>query len=390
MGKQNNLDAVTAVYREVRPQYERFTAKLKSLLHELLEASGVEVHAIESRTKTVESLTEKVTRDGKSYTNPLGEISDLTGLRIILYYQDDVDRVSSLLDREFQIDSTRSVDKRATLETDQFGYLSVHKIISLSEPRSTLAEWKGLHSMVAEIQIRTVLQHAWAAIQHKLEYKTALDVPREFRRRLIRLSGLLELADEEFSVLRREQGDLVSTIKHQVTRGELDISIDALALRAFLPGSRQVKRLLAAAQTAGVEITGQRRAEVSSTEPLPSDSDISQLVNVCAAVGLSTIGQLEELLALVDTIDAAKIFSKVRQMQELENIRRLLGTSAHWIAVIVAAVRAERMPAREGATVAGWASDYQIAIETAAESVFGSNSPEANNGAPNSGLAADA
>jgi trimethylamine:corrinoid methyltransferase-like protein len=58
--------------------------------------------------------------------------------------------------------------------------------------------------MHAEVHVRTVLQHAWAAISHSLQYKKEDDVPAALRRRLNRLAALLELADQEFTTLSAE------------------------------------------------------------------------------------------------------------------------------------------------------------------------------------------
>jgi DNA ligase D-like protein (predicted polymerase) len=103
-------------------------------------------------------------------------------MRVITFYADDVDKVASALDRLFTVDWENSVDKRKLLETDSFGYLSLHYICSVED-----------FPYRFEIQIRTVLQHAWANIIHDTGYKSGVEIPKRYIRSLSRLAGLLEL-----------------------------------------------------------------------------------------------------------------------------------------------------------------------------------------------------
>ena len=112
---------------------------------------------MESRAKTVESFKGKVEREDKDYTDPLNEITDLSGVRIISYYNSDVDEISNLIRREFEIDEKNSVDKRKIDEEDRFGYQSSHLVVSLSDSRQDLFEWSAFKGLRAEIQVRTVL-----------------------------------------------------------------------------------------------------------------------------------------------------------------------------------------------------------------------------------------
>src|SRR5262245_45597998 len=89
MAKSNRkkVDSIAREYETRRPTFELFTRRLQALLETLLADGNIRVHAIESRTKGVVEFREKVGRPGKRYLNPVTEITDLTGLRIITYYQ---------------------------------------------------------------------------------------------------------------------------------------------------------------------------------------------------------------------------------------------------------------------------------------------------------------
>ena len=80
--------------------------------------------------------------------------------------------------------------------------MSVHYIVNLNQKRFDLEEWKQYKELIAEIQVRTILQHSWAAISHELVYKRKEEMPSQLERKLFRLAGLFELADEQFEELK--------------------------------------------------------------------------------------------------------------------------------------------------------------------------------------------
>lgn len=123
------------VYRKERPRYVSFTARLDLLLEELLKLKSIRVHMIESRAKSIESLSEKIRRPGKDYSGDLAGIPDLAGIRIIVYYQDDVERVRDVIEQEFNIIEREMAHQTDMYSPDQFGYLSIHLIIELKESR---------------------------------------------------------------------------------------------------------------------------------------------------------------------------------------------------------------------------------------------------------------
>lgn len=118
-----------------------------------------------------------------------------------------------MIEDNFEIDKKNSVNKAELYDSNQFGYLSVHYIIQLNDIRKKLPEWLTFSNLKAEIQVRTVLQHSWASISHELSYKKGYEIPKELERKLFRLAGLFELADEQFLKIRDEHITLNSSIK---------------------------------------------------------------------------------------------------------------------------------------------------------------------------------
>jgi ppGpp synthetase/RelA/SpoT-type nucleotidyltranferase len=227
-------DGWPAKYASRRPFFEAYTEDLAVTLTKLLAVEGIDHAQLEKRTKTIESFTEKIARKDGKYGDPTAEITDLSGLRVIVYYLEDVDRVGELLRREFRIDEENTRDTMQDLAPDRFAYTSVHYVISLDEKREAISEWQPFLGMRAEVQVRTVLQHAWAAIDHKLRYKRPSAVPANIRRDLFRLSALLELADKEFLGVRRAAEEIQAQYTEAVSQGNFDLAVDRESLVSYL------------------------------------------------------------------------------------------------------------------------------------------------------------
>jgi len=230
----------SAEFLRRRETYDAFRVVLCDRLEASVDGEAIALSQIESRTKTVKSFVEKVTSKGK-YANPLEEMTDLVGLRVIVYYPDDVRAVGTLIEREFDIDWANSSRRGEDDPPDRFGYRSDHYIVR------TPAE-ERFAGLRAEIQVRTVMQHAWAAVDHRIRYK-ADDLPRDLSRRLFRLNALLEIADEQFASLQHASLDRSTEYEVALEHGDLAVTIDILSLRALVNrediGPRWVRRAVA-------------------------------------------------------------------------------------------------------------------------------------------------
>lgn len=193
------VDEAVGRYEKLYPVYREFTGRIAQLLERLLQEKDIAVHAVESRVKSIESFRDKASLPEKEYADPLREITDLAGLRIIVYRLQDIDRIAQLIEEEFEVLKRASAGDDTACEPDRFGYRSVHLDVRLHRKRAELMEWSGMEDLCAEVQVRTVLQHAWAAVSHAVEYKRGGGLTDAARHRLVRLAGMLEIADEEFS-----------------------------------------------------------------------------------------------------------------------------------------------------------------------------------------------
>lgn len=239
---------------------------------------------VESRTKKYDSIDDKIKR--KNIQNFREEILDITGIRIILYYQDDLDSVEQLINRNFNVDNENSVNKENLFESNEFGYLSRHYIVQLTEERTKLPEWTKFSNLKAEIQVRTVLQHSWASISHELTYKKKYDIPKELSRKLFRLAGLFELADEQFLEIRNEHLNLKSEIDELTVEEISNESINQLTLDRNINLSESLfEEISNSALETGFKLSDEPRNNSYSGIKLVSD-----------ILNLQSIGQIEVLL----------------------------------------------------------------------------------------------
>ncbi len=264
-----NTEFILEEYRESKPVFEKMQEEVTRILHETLERNGIIVTAVETRIKTEDSLAGKLALKGAKYAT-LSDITDILGARIITFYTDDVDRIAAMAEQLFEIDWANSVDKRKLHQLDSFGYNSLHYICRLPE-----------YDYRFELQLRTTLQHAWAAINHDTGYKSGVEIPREYMRRMNRLAGMLEMADDEFSRIRMEINDYRRRVQQLVQNGQLDdVLLDGDAFRSYL-------------QAKPFELLNKRIAAINQAEI--QEVPLMQYLKVLKALGCNTLGDVARL-----------------------------------------------------------------------------------------------
>ena len=215
---------------------EQFLALVTSVLDE----GGINYLSVTGRTKTVASFAEKArrTRDGVLlYTDPLREITDTIGIRVITYVHSDVSAVVDLLRDQVVVHDDRDMGQE-TAQEGRFGYASRHLLIGLDAAREGHPSYELMRGHTAQVQIRTVLQHAWAEFEHDIRYKGTMpdEHARDFDRRFTLAAGLLELADREFSTIRDTLRASAASTTETDGVPDNDPRIDPRELAAFLAG----------------------------------------------------------------------------------------------------------------------------------------------------------
>jgi putative GTP pyrophosphokinase len=219
-------------YKNCFGEYGAFTKCFETLVGTLLREASIRPHSVNGRAKDVKSLEAKINRPNKNYSS-LGQITDLCGIRIITYFTEEVDLVAKLIEKEFVVDSKNSVDKRIFSDPDRFGYVSLHYVASLSPARLALAEYRRFDGFKAEIQIRTVIQHAWAEIEHDLGYKRELAIPKTVKRKFFQLAAMLEMADEGFTSIKQTLAEYEKEVGAAIATTPETVEIDATSIREY-------------------------------------------------------------------------------------------------------------------------------------------------------------
>lgn len=218
--------------KKIHPRHVRLTKTVTTMAEGLLADNKIDYLKITGRTKEQAAVLEKIKRKG--YANPQQQLTDISGIRIIVYLESDLQKVSSLIRSAFEVDEENSLDKDALLSTDRIGYRSIHFVCSLGQKRGEFQEYKGLEALKFEFQIRTVLQHAWAELSHDRKYKFSGVLAPDLERKLNLYAGLLEIADKGFDETAHAIDKYAQIINKQTAKGELDIEITSLSLKSYI------------------------------------------------------------------------------------------------------------------------------------------------------------
>ncbi|RSJ75259.1 GTP pyrophosphokinase [Streptococcus cristatus] len=269
-------------YSVSRGSYEDCLNYVENTVKNIIKSQSINVHEIIGRVKTVESLEGKVKR--KNYSN-LAEITDLCGIRIITYFSDDVDKIAELISQEFEVDVENTIDKRKSEDPTKFGYVSLHYVVGLKAENTSPTLYGRFKNIKLEIQIRTVMQHAWAEIEHDLGYKSKEDIPDQYRRQFSRLAGLIELADDNFLQLKNNINNYEQEIREKLPTSKKELPIDSSTLMTYVTEDQNYIELLNTIKSLDVDID----FNINS-------SFLSTVVQRVKKLGLKTIGDIDELL----------------------------------------------------------------------------------------------
>lgn len=256
-----------------------------------MEDQEIPIQDINGRVKEKNSLDKKIDFKKGKYKK-LEDITDICGIRIITYFKNDVDKIAKILAGNFKIDKANTIDKRKTEDPEKFGYVSLHYVIELSEDRLKLDELKKFKGMRVEIQIRTVLQHAWAEIEHDLGYKSKKSIPKEVTRRFARLAGLIELADEEFTTIKEQSVVYFDDVKTNIVEKEnkKSIGIDVISISSYILNDDNYRECINRIQDYMVE---------PLSENMSSEFNkgiIEDIIISCSLLNIHTISQLNDIV----------------------------------------------------------------------------------------------
>ena len=193
-------------YLEEKENLEELLSAITLDLGIFLKTKKFQIQTISSRVKSQKSIQHKVARPDRTYAD-MWDVTDLLGIRIITYFEDSIEAIGKEIEKKYEVDLVNSENKLNMRDNQTFGYRSLHYDCYIPSAEIKKARF--------EIQIRTVLQHAWAEIEHDIGYKSNEEIPGAVRRRFSQVAGLLEIADREFVTIRNDLLDYEQKVLEQ-------------------------------------------------------------------------------------------------------------------------------------------------------------------------------
>jgi len=256
-------------------KFNACTEEISKLIEKIINNNDIVFQNISCRVKSEESFLKKC--DNDKYNIPEKQITDVIGIRIITYTNKEVRQICKIIEEEFEIDLKNSVNKADSLADNKVGYLSVHFVASLSKQRNKLTEYSQIKNLKFEIQVRTLLQHAWAEIEHDKSYKFSGELRKDLKRNFSLIAGVLELMDQEFEKLSDEIDNYAASVLEETENGNFDIAIDSTSLKEYM----------------------KNKFEKYNMEINTIDSDI---IKELKDFGLNTLKDIEEIMLLDDIL----------------------------------------------------------------------------------------
>lgn len=190
---------VKSEYLNLKEEYDDFLVEVKRNIEKLLKNNNIPIaFDILGRTKTLDSIEEKLSSKRFTIKKSITELNDLVGVRIVLLFPEFKEKVVDLLCNKFQL--IERIQKKNPV--DKFGYNSIHLILGIKEEWAKSLNFENHSLKRIEIQIRTISEHIWAETSHVLFYKKEENIPNAISRDFHRLSALLEIIDENLQNIK--------------------------------------------------------------------------------------------------------------------------------------------------------------------------------------------
>jgi ppGpp synthetase/RelA/SpoT-type nucleotidyltranferase len=288
--------------RLLHPLFSEFGRELQTLLERLLRTEGISFDPMALRVKSPGSFLGKLKRKGDRYPNPLHQMPDLVGLRVVVHDLGEIDRVETAVRREFAVDETQTRRLNDLAAPSSFGYRALHLVVRLDSRRSHLPEWEQFSGLLAEIQVQTLLQHTWHVVDHRVRYKRPSEVTPHEERALSLISAVLESVDNDIARVIRES--LPETDAE--LPGQLAPMLDPLSVERFLTEAGLHKRWYQVAiQTGFVPDT-----TAMESEELGHGS-LLYLRFLASYVGIESVHEFRQILDGIDEDTGRSILAAV-------------------------------------------------------------------------------
>ena len=180
---------------------ESLYKKLEEIIYTFLkeEITSTELFpAIYHRVKDPINMVKTALKKDKTYK----EINDKLGFRLVTHFKSELEPIKDFLNSNFSVVYYES--KSEKLKYNELGYVSDHFEVKIKPDLPYFSQYKHFRELIFEIQVRTICQHAWADVEHALSYKQDIELDEFTKRKIFRLTSLLEICDDEFDSVNAE------------------------------------------------------------------------------------------------------------------------------------------------------------------------------------------
>lgn len=295
--------------KEIKSQYEKMKPDLVDLrkiyvhmLQSELRKAKIDYFKLESRVKTTESVLEKIKRKGK-YLKPLKEMGDLIGIRIIVSSPIYIIKVINLIKKGARLNDKNVDNKIDSIEPKEFNYRGAHLEVGYGVEIDNIP----FEILKVEYQIKTIYEHSWSYLEHKLKYKGGGDVPRKLLRKWSMLSSLLELSDNILEEIHNEHIDIeCDKIRENIKKDDTLITEEVII--EFLKESDYLQDVFCYAELCGVIVD-----DDYENVPITHFDDI---IKLCEKFKIRNLGELKQVITFNYKVFFDKVFHELWTMSE--------------------------------------------------------------------------
>ena len=205
-------------YKSTKPLYRDLSNTVNFILKTLLEKSSIKKYLLTTpREKSLDSLRKKLKKKTRK------KDTDLAGCRVAFYVENDIERFKKYIYEEFNV-----IDEKLhySSKDNEGGYNATHIIVNLNKERVNLPEYEKFKDLKCEIQLTTVLYHAWAELEHDITYKIPNEISKMFKNEINILKKKFSKVVEDHIKPAQHELNYIADYSEKISRGVRIFDID--------------------------------------------------------------------------------------------------------------------------------------------------------------------
>ncbi|UAL47736.1 RelA/SpoT domain-containing protein [Sutcliffiella horikoshii] len=189
MEVKEKIEKFSQEYELSQFTFSNYCSTVANILKSLLKKHSLQYQIVASRLKDFSSIENKLIKGSlPEGISTIFDIDDIAGCRVIFYLESDIQKFSNLLYDEFMVE-------KHNLRYSEDGYNALHLVVKLNKNRLELMEYAEFNELKCEIQLTTVLFHAWSEMSHNIIYKLP--------------DGLSEFDEQSVNALKKQFGEVM-------------------------------------------------------------------------------------------------------------------------------------------------------------------------------------